>query len=244
MKPRGIELFYFDPSTEKRYWENEHGIVDYLLPRFKKWLYPVEIEKSYNRDLETKYDRWIKVNFGVCMGMHMLGFINIDARPQMYPEILWNLEMGLPTILKQTNSIDYVFSSLIIDKLSYDGTDKLFKDCYDALKHGSVIRTLVPDYEVQKWFCESDNWRKLKWVNMEPWKNFIKTKEQYLQYTSLTGWTLKHRTYTEAELRQQLINAGFSDNKIKRCRIREGKNPKLCMECVDGVPRIILEAEK
>jgi len=193
MKPRGIELFYFDPSNEKRYWENEYGITDCLPPRFKKWLYPEEIEKSYERDLETKYDYWIKVNFGVCMGMHMLGFINVDARPQMYPEILWNLERGLPPILKHPNSIDYIYSSLLIDKLTYRGSNTLLKDCHEALKAGSVIRTLVPDYEVQKWFAESGNWSKLSWVNMHPWKTFITTKEKYLEYTSITGWTLKHR---------------------------------------------------
>lgn len=171
------------------------------------------------------YDGWIKVNFGVCMGMHMLGFINIDTRSQMYPEILWNLNRGLPPILKHPNSIDYIYSSLLIDKLTYSGVDILFSDCYEALKEGSVIRTLVSDYEVQKWLAKSGNWRKLRWVNMDPWKNFITTGDQYLEYTSITGWTLKHRTYLEGELRQQLMNAGFKSNRIKRCRIREGKNP-------------------
>ena len=240
----GTKIYFFDPNKEKRYWEDDYGISATLPPKFSMWLYPKEIEVIYNTDKEEKYSNWKKVNFGVCMGMHMYGFTNIDARNYMKPNILWDLNNGLPSSLRQPNTIDFIFSSLLIDKLTYDGSDKLFRDCYNVLKKGSVIRTLVPDYDVQRWFAKSGNWKKLLWVNMKPWKNFISTAEQYLQYTSINGWTLKHRTYTEPELRQQLINAGFEPDKVKRCRIREGKYPKLCMECVDAVPRLILEAEK
>lgn len=235
-----IKSFWWNPKKEKRYWGDQYGIK--FPPKFARWLYPKEIEKIYEADDETKYTDWIKLNFGVCMGMHFRGFINIDARPQMNPDILWSLEGGLPPRFK-VETIDYIFSSLLIDKLSYAGTHKLLVDCYRVLKKGHVIRTLVPDIEVMKYQRDSGEWKNNRWVNIEPWKNFIKTAEQYYDYTT-TKWCNVHLPYDEAGLIEQLVKGGFNREKIRRCCIREGKHPKLCMECIDAIPRLILEAEK
>jgi len=55
-----------------------------------------------------------------------------------------NVEYGLPF---PDESVDYLYSSHLLEHLSKEDANKLLKEAYRVLKKGGVIRICVPDLE-------------------------------------------------------------------------------------------------
>jgi len=101
----------------------------------------VNIDNSFNARL-AKYPRL----------RHWL--FKIGILPKKYYEISWSkhiksivvhdVRKGLPF---DNNSVDFVYSSHLIEHLRKDEAEKLLRDCLRILKSGGVIRLSVPDLE-------------------------------------------------------------------------------------------------
>lgn len=108
-----------------------------------------------------------------------------------------NLVYGLPF---SDNSIDYIYSSHLLEHLFKDDATKLMKEAYRVLKKGGVIRIAVPDLEHMP-------------------DSLFPTSES-VDYFS------RHRyMYDFGTLKNLLLGAGFVG--IERCNYKQGKCPDI-----------------
>jgi predicted SAM-dependent methyltransferase len=178
----------------------------------------------------------MKLHLG-CFDQILEGWINTDITPHLWvsriPFASWSLfKVGLMTkeryglhrsgIFRRVrylnvkkrfsfaeNSVDYVYSSHLIDNL--DPPDALFclKEIHRVLKKGGIVRTTVPDLD--------------KMIgNYDP-----ERPEFFLHKLFEAGerWNKnrQHWHYNEFSMIRLLREAGFED--IRRCAYRQGRCP-------------------
>lgn len=125
-------------------------------------------------------------------------------------------------------SVDYLYSSHLLEHLLKQDASKLLREAYRVLKKGGVIRICVPDLEHAIALYQKGK------------------KEQALKYfftTSKAGYFSRHQYMYDADLLKQLFKeAGFSDTEI--CSYRQGKTPDIVV--LDNRPEetLYLEARK
>lgn len=133
-----------------------------------------------------------------------------------------NVEYGLPF---PEESVDYVYSSHLLEHLFKEDAKKLLKEVYRVLKKGGIVRICVPDLEyVISLYKKGDKERAL---------NFFFTN-------SRSGYFHQHRYMYDFDLLRQLLEeAGFTQ--IQRCLYRQGKTPDI--EVLDKSPEDTLYVE-
>lgn len=87
----------------------------------------------------------IKLNLG-CGKSIKKKFINLDfyKHPNTKVDIIANLNKKMPF---NDSSIDYIYSSHLLEHLTWIKGEKLIKDCFRVLKKGGKIRILIPDFK-------------------------------------------------------------------------------------------------
>jgi len=91
----------------------------------------------------VKYDPALAVNLG-CGNDYIDGWINIDADPDMKPDILCNLDMEHVNIPLPDNSMDLVYAMHILEHIRY--LPELKRELCRILKPGGEIWVSVPHY--------------------------------------------------------------------------------------------------
>lgn len=84
----------------------------------------------------------IKLNLG-CGNRKMEGFINIDSRESVKPDILWDLENRLPFDIK-SDSVTGVYASHIFEHIR--NFIPLMEDIYRICKNNAKVHAIVPIY--------------------------------------------------------------------------------------------------
>ncbi len=118
------------------------------------------------------------------------------------------LEFGIPF---EDNTIDYLYSSHLLEHFFREDGEKLLRQVYRTLKPGGRIRICVPDLEYAlKIYDNGDKEKALK----------------YFFSDSKAGYLAQHRyMYDYDLLKKLLISAGF-DN-IEKCSFQKGQTPDI-----------------
>ena len=83
------------------------------------------------------------INLG-CGGNFRKGWINIDIVSNNPDVIAYDLSKGIPL---ENDSVDFVYSSHMLEHLPKIEAEKLLREAYRVLKKGGIIRIAVPDLE-------------------------------------------------------------------------------------------------
>lgn len=76
-----------------------------------------------------------------CGFEHLEGYINIDSDPRVRPDILRNIEQGLPF---DDNSVDEIFSKHTLEHISPDKIHWVMAEIYRVLKPNGILKVIVP----------------------------------------------------------------------------------------------------
>ena len=107
------------------------------------------------------------------------------------------------------DSIDYLYSSHLLEHLFWEDAKKLLKEACRVLKKGGILRLCIPDLEyAMSLYREGDKERALRFF-------FEKAEASSVSY---------HRYMYDFDMLQEFLEeAGFAS--IARCRFRRGKTP-------------------
>ncbi len=94
------------------------------------------------------------------------------------------------------NSVDFIYSEHVLEHLTFEEGEKVFREFYRCLKVGGVLRIAMPDldYVMQKYHADWKNQDWLSWPEYE----FIKTRGQMINI-SFRWWGHKY-LYNEEDL--------------------------------------------
>ena len=190
----------------------------------------------------------VKINFG-CFNSNIKGWIGVDHAMrhiivQKIPFLsyfLWKIgvlndkqyewhkrgcfkSVGHGDVRKRlkfkTNSVDYIYSSHMIEHLFKDEALFFLKECFRVLKKGGEIRLCIPD------------WDSFRVKNSFENSGFAKNKKQM---------KISHKwLWTNTELNQALSDIGF--NNIVECGFQKGNFPDI--ERIEHRKGLILQAQK
>ncbi len=136
--------------------------------------------------------------------------------------IHYNVEYGLPF---PDESVDYIYSSHLLEHLYKEDAKKLLKEAYRVLKKGGIIRICVPDLEYAISLYQKGE------------------KEKALNYfftTSKASYLSTHRYMYDFDLLKHLLEeVGFTN--VKKCSFRQGMTPDI--EILDNRPEETLYVE-
>ena len=85
----------------------------------------------------------IKLNLG-CGFRPIKDFINIDNRPEVNPDLIWDITDGLPY---KDNEIDGVRAWDLLEHIPIGKTVGVIEEIWRVLKHGEQFESLTPDAE-------------------------------------------------------------------------------------------------
>jgi len=159
--------------------------------------------------------------------------VNIDIEPGA--DLVIDVRKGLPL---DDCSVNFIYSEYFLEHLTYEEERKVLEEFQRCLKVGGVVRIVLPDldYIIQK---NNTSWRNQNWLSWPEYK-FIKTKGRMINI-SFRWWGHKY-LYTEEDLRNQLIKAGFQ--KIKKCEWNESNYVELTGLETRNDSKLIMEAIK
>lgn len=96
----------------------------------------------------------IKLNLG-CFNKKLPGFINVDIREEVNPDVV---DDAFQLDQFQENSVDLIYSSHMLEHLSFGKSYETLKRWYQILKIGGILRLAIPDVEAAcKWYLEHRN---------------------------------------------------------------------------------------
>ena len=135
------------------------------------------------------------------------------------------LEYGIPF---KNDSVDYIYSSHILEHLYKDKALKLLKESYRVLKSGGLIRIVIPDLE----YALSLFYSGKKEEGLEFF--FPKSSDDYLS---------RHQYMYDFDMLKDMLEfIGFCD--VKRCVYQQGETPDVeKLDCRPGVS-LHVEAKK
>lgn len=97
----------------------------------------------YLKTRKEEKNNMLKINLG-CGPKKMPGFINVDIRPDVNPDIIDDVGK-LKKI--ENNSVDLLYSSHVLEHFDYQESAQVLKRWFDVVKPGGEIRLAVPDIE-------------------------------------------------------------------------------------------------
>lgn len=124
-------------------------------------------------------------------------------------------------------TLDAVFSSHVLEHLTYWGARNYMREAYRTLKIGGVLRIVVPDldYEIKRYRSE----KALEWAL------------DFFEAGQAGAKNIHKMMYNEQSLRSLALEAGFS--KVSRCSYLVGACPDI--ELLDNRPEsLFFEAER
>lgn len=183
----------------------------------------------------------LKLNLGSYTVMFK-GWMNIDclAIPYLYSEasklgcqfIAMDVNYGLPFA---PDSVDAIFTSHMIEHISYEQGLRLLKECYRVMKKGSVIRISCPDLGKLVSLYNEKNLKIMDTFN-EPCKDAKSDAERFFRVVAE-----HHQSFYDREaMHRTLFLSGF-DN-IRQCNYQEG-TAEIISETKDLFPEISLYVE-
>ncbi|MFA4842512.1 MAG: methyltransferase domain-containing protein [Candidatus Omnitrophota bacterium] len=217
-------------------------------------------------------DDWVNIDWGILAFLHKFTFIenillNLKLLPKGY-NVRWPRNLKLHNCKRKlpfaTYSLDYVYTSHLIEHFKKFDAESILKDCCRVLKKGGIIRVVVPDLELLvKKYLENDRdyFKKINAlmnfaqrdysgenlvladVLMENfYPLFYKNKPLGMQRLFTYFIRPHYWMYDYPSLESLLRSAGFAN--IQRRKFREGRVPGL--ESLDVLPEMSLyvEAEK
>ena len=151
-------------------------------------------------------ERQVKINLGSGEGK-LPGYVNVDIRPEVNPDILWDLEK-LPWPFK-TESADEILARDIIEHLSWRVVEDALKECYRILKHGGKLIIQTPDMEaIARKVILNPNY---EYMGLKGWKAI-----SFWVYGRQDPWGGFHKSgFTILELWRLLEETGFRVEKIE-----------------------------
>lgn len=181
-----------------------------------------------------------KINIGSYTVMFD-GWMNLDIinAPELYVYAFQNNKQFLSVDASRglpfgSGTADFIFSSHMIEHVSYRVAENLLKECYRVMKPGAVMRIAVPDLELLVNMYKENRLSELNRIN-EPCK--------YAKYDTERFWmllTTEHRAcYDWLSMKQMCEGAGFS---VKRYSYNVG-NETIIRETKDLFPEVSLYVE-
>jgi predicted SAM-dependent methyltransferase len=172
---------------------------------------------------------------------HFKGWINTDIRPAKQdfgvdPDHYLDVTQPLPV---KDGSVKYLYSEHLVEHLSQETNQKLFREAYRALDQGGVMRIATPDLATLVTKYQSKKWRQQDWL-LWPEYQFIATPAEMLN-VALRWWGHQY-VFDYQELARLLKEAGFT--KIKR--VEWGKSQHLELKARETRPdsTLVVEATK
>lgn len=206
----------------------------------------INIDNSINTRL-AKYPRLRFLLFKI--GILPKEYYEMPLEKHIQSIIVRDVRKKLPF---DDESIDFIYSSHLIEHIRKDEAEKVLRDCFRVLKRGGLIRLVVPDLELmaRNYIKEIENIRNKK----------VKIKNNYLSsegFLDLLGSCEKTKTpltlkifsswrhrwmYDDFSLTSLLESCGFVD--IQKRGYKEGNVPDI--EFLDNRPEHSLykEAQK
>jgi predicted SAM-dependent methyltransferase len=168
----------------------------------------------------------VKLHLG-CGTQYKSGWINIDSKGVELPgshetivDIEWNLVKTLPI---HDESVDFIFHDDFFEHLTYNEGPQLLKDHYNSLKIGGVLRVNQPDLEkIIKGYIENVNPDEITIKGIPYWEHYknasyLRNRGERINYAFRKFGEHKF-LYDYESMKQRLIDAGFSENNIKRVK--------------------------
>jgi predicted SAM-dependent methyltransferase len=150
------------------------------------------------------------------------GWINIDCNSRTKKDLRLDVRKGIPF---PDSSVDYIFNEHFIEHLSYDDGFNFLKEAYRTLLPNGVVRTAFPDIDTMIDSYMKDSWREMEWVKL------IKA-QWYPSGCFMLNECIRERghhlyMYNVKELKRRLGEAGFKENNIFTCKVRQSRFPEL-----------------
>lgn len=82
----------------------------------------------------------MKINLG-CGYRKIEGFCNIDNRPEVKPDLVCDVLLGLPF---DDDSVDYILANDFLEHIPIGSTVKVIEEIYRVLKPGGAFESLTP----------------------------------------------------------------------------------------------------
>ncbi len=134
-----------------------------------------------------------------------------------------------------TDSVSYIFSSHMIEHITYREAERFLKECHRILKPGGVMRIAVPDTEILVKMYQEKRLKELNAIN-EPAKEAKYDLERFHGVI-----TYDHKAFYDWEtMRDLCLEAGFS--RVERKSFKVG-HPVIVEETEDLFPEISLYVE-
>jgi len=174
------------------------------------------ILSGFNRD-----NKPVKLHIG-SGGHYLQGWINIDINPKAKKELSHNVLNGIPF---PDNSVNFIFNEHFIEHLSYEDGFRFLRESFRALSPGGVIRTAFPDIDTLIDAYQNDTWRQMEWVKL------IKAQWYpsgcFMLNECIRENGLHKYMYGVSELKRRLIEAGFKENNVSVCKVRQSAYDEL-----------------
>lgn len=109
----------------------------------EKWGKGVFVQSIEDTACEDAPGSTIKLNLG--SGLRKIeGFINIDNRPEVNPDLVCDITQGLPF---EDSSVSYVRAHDILEHIPLGKTLPVIEEIYRVLKPGGIFESFTPDAE-------------------------------------------------------------------------------------------------
>ncbi len=135
----------------------------------------------------------MKLNLG-CGNKKMLGFINIDSRQEVSPDLIDDVS-SLQSF--KSNSVNLIYACHVLEHFDRFEYKEVLKRWFDVLEPGGVLRISVPD--IEKVFNHYSQFKDLNVL-----KGFLWGGQTYPQNYHYTGFDFK-------TISNDLLEIGFSN---------------------------------
>lgn len=213
---------------------------------------------------------WINIDWGILAFLHKYSIVErVLLKFKLFPKgynVAWPKNLKLHNCKKRLpfadNSVDYIYTSHLLEHFKKFEAEEIVRDCYRLLKKGGIIRITVPDLEllVKKYLQKDIKYFKkiTALMNLSKEKeedagevlltdilmdNFYPSfyKKKPTVATKLMSFFVRPHCwmYDYESLESLLKSAGFQN--IKRRAFREGFAPDL--DYLDVFPEMTLYVE-
>lgn len=114
----------------------------------------------------TTFGALTKLNLG-CGYRKIEGFVNIDNRAEVEPDLVCDVIDGLPF---DDDSIDMVLAQDFLEHVPIGKTVQVIEEIYRVLKHGGTLESLTPSTDGRGAFQDFTH---VSWWNRNSWLYFM-----------------------------------------------------------------------
>jgi predicted SAM-dependent methyltransferase len=169
------------------------------------------------------------------------GWLNVDYIPERRGALY--LDARRPFFFGD-ETFDYIYSSHMIEHMSYHDGLNMLAECHRTLKRRGKIRIATPDlafliklYRTDKSPLQQEY---VAWAN-RIYKHAPEDNEVFVINNFMRSWGHMF-IYNENTLKTAMINTGFTD--IVKCELRQSKDDALCsLGSLGRIPTKFLELE-